>query len=148
MVGNTWKRNYAWGLQTRHILRFGLSKVLIMEHLFFNFDGSLPEAAKQFFASIGLSNYQEGHSANALGGTYNSASAFGMLIRIEGNTYDFEDDYQYMVSIKKDVLSSLKVDKLLLQGLALIVARMLSDNQRVPVARETPKGLEIIEPHE
>ena len=117
-----------------------------MEHLFFNSGSSFSVTSKQFFTCIGVANFLQGDSANTLGGTYCSVSLFGMVIKIEENAYDFEDDYNYMVTIRRDSHSSLKVGDSVAHDLALLVSRLLVDNQQTPVARETANGLVLIEP--
>ena len=115
-----------------------------MEHLFFNMDGSFDEVARVVFDALGLSA-GEGDSANVLGGDYRVASSLGVDIRLERNSYDYEDDYEYMLSVRKNLASSLRVAPAVAEHVSRAAAQMLADNANVTVAREAEDGIEILQ---
>ena len=80
-----------------------------MEHLFFNIDGGVENAAEEVFKALGMGRSIEGDSANNPSGIYFEHSAFGVVLKVEENVYDYEDEFQYMLSIKKDMLTDLEV---------------------------------------
>ena len=119
-----------------------------METLFFNLDGSFAEVAEKVFSALGAPEFQEGDSLNVLGGEYYEISIFGASIRLEGNSYDYEDEYGYMLSIDEELPSELKVDPSVIEAIGRIAVRMLTDNLSTAVARETPRGLEVFRSEE
>ena len=112
-----------------------------MELLFFNLAGSFDEVAQKVFSALGAPEILEGDSLNALGGVYCEMSVFGASIRLEGNAYDYEDDYGYILLIDEEPTSELNVDPAVIAALGLIVARMLTSNLSIAVACESPEGL-------
>lgn len=104
------------------------------------------EVATFFFNALGMPFGQKGSSLNALNGEYSALSVFGVSIKLEANTYDYEDDYKYMVSIYKDKLTELMVDEETVLPVAKIVARLLADNLNVEIAHEVNNELEIFSP--
>jgi hypothetical protein len=119
-----------------------------MEHIFFNLEGTLAEVAKRVFVAIGLSTYVEGDSANALGGSYFTISILGTAIRLEENSYDYEDKYRFMMAFKKDPCSSVVLTDQAVRAFALIVAQILTDNAKTVVAMETEGGMRDFAPNE
>jgi len=115
-----------------------------MGHLFFNLDGDFEEVVRRIFLSLGIVSYMEGESVNVLGVTYGVVNVFGVAIKIEQNCYDYEDDYDYMLSIRKDSLSSLNVDISVIKAISYVVARLIVNNEAIEVARETSNGIEIV----
>ena len=69
-----------------------------MALLFFNSDESIQSVSKKIFNAIGTSTFYEGDSANVLNGLCYSASVFGVLIKLELNSYDYEEQYKYRVA--------------------------------------------------
>lgn len=116
-----------------------------IETLFFNL-GDDVEAPTLVFNALGLPFNQEGSSTNSLNGEYSALSIFGVSIKFEANTYDYEDDYRYMVSVYKDRLTELVVDQDIVLPVAKVIARLLADNLGVVVAHEVGDRLEIFKP--
>ncbi|HEY4063620.1 MAG TPA: hypothetical protein VGM30_17050 [Puia sp.] len=107
------------------------------EHLFLNIDGQIEEAAKIVFAALGFkSSYQEGDSSHVSGGVYYSYSILGVQVKLEENGYDYDDKYNYMIGLRKDAFSSLKIDETIIKSLANIVIRLLVVNVKTEVAYE------------
>ena len=82
-------------------------------------------------------------SANVLGGTYSVLSVLGFKIKLEPNSYDYEDQYNYMLSVNEDYLAGLEVDDDLSEAVAEIVAKLLSRNIHLEVAHERENGLTV-----
>lgn len=110
-----------------------------MDHLFFNMQGSFDEVAEAVFYVLGAPGIR-GDSLNVLDGEYREANMLGVVVRLERNSYDHEESYEYMISVRKCLTSSLKVDPIVPQRLADAIVRMLVDNVGVSVAREAADG--------
>lgn len=120
---------------------------MTIETLLFDLDESV-DVSTFFFKSLGLPFGQKGGSLNSLRGEYSDISVFGINIKLEANTYDYEDNYKYMVSVYKDRLTELTVDQELVTLAAKMVARLLADNLKVNVAHEVNGDLEVYKPFE
>jgi len=67
------------------------------EHLFFDIKSPIEEVADLVFKSLGMKNgIQEGDSSHVLGGVYYSSSVFGVEIKLESNSYDYDDKYNFV----------------------------------------------------
>ena len=117
-----------------------------MQLIFLNLDGKFEDVCTKVSGALGLSEFAEGDSSNVSHGLYYSYSVFGLSLKLESNSYDYEDSYSYMLSLKKDILSKINSDDQIIEMGSVIVAKLLAINLRVSVARETPTGLEIIQP--
>jgi len=104
--------------------------------IFFNSDADIGQVAKLIFEALGIGSFWEGDSHNVLGGTYNSYSIFGINIKLELNSYDYEDTYRFMLCVKKDMISSLKIDMDIENKVSEIVLRVLQYNLNIPIAVE------------
>ncbi|MES1159418.1 MAG: hypothetical protein ABUM51_01555, partial [Bacteroidota bacterium] len=75
----------------------------MIELIFFNEALPIDDAAKSIFSAIGIqNNILEGDSAHVLSGIYYSYSIFGLKIKLELNSYDYDDKYNYMISVRED----------------------------------------------
>ena len=115
-----------------------------MEHLFFNIDGGVENAAEEVFKALGMGRSIEGDSANNPSGIYFEHSAFGVVLKVEENVYDYEDEFQYMLSIKKDMLTDLEVPNDSTSHLASIASMMLANNLGVKVGIEVGDKVQLI----
>ncbi len=115
-----------------------------MEHLFFNLDNSLAEAARVVFAAVCDSNGFEGHSANVHGGAYFQNQVNNLVIRVESNSYDFEDEYAFMITVKNNPLSSRNVNDVELQAATRTIQRLLANKLQISVALEIGSNLETL----
>jgi hypothetical protein len=111
-----------------------------MAALFFSFPTSLADTTKTIFQVLGASPV-EGDSANVLGGTYTMVSVLGFQIKLELNSYEYEDQYNYMLSVTEDSSASLRVDQAMEETMAGIVAQLLSKNLPLTVAQELSHSL-------
>ena len=114
--------------------------------LFFNLSNDTSEVANLVFQALGMPFNLEGSSANSLNGEYSSLSVFGLSIKLEPNTYDYEDDYEYMLSIYKDKLTELTVPDDIILSMVNVVVRLLVDNLHIVVAHEVDERLDTYHP--
>lgn len=112
--------------------------------IFFNSDKNLEEVSKLVFEAMGITHYLEGDSQNSLGGSYSSCSVFGISIKLELNSYDYEDDYKFMLLIRKDLTSSLKCDTEVEDAIATVVLKLLYNNWHIPLAVEKANILQKV----
>lgn len=113
-----------------------------MINLFFNSDKQFDEVAILIFTSLGIENYLEGESSNVLGGYYFSYNVFGIEIKLEQNSYDYEGQFNHMIHIKENSMHSLKIDSSIENMVAGIVLKLLCNNLNVQLAIE--KGNELL----
>lgn len=106
-----------------------------MQTLFFNSEKSLDEIAKIVLSDLGISRIIEGDSSFSPSGYYLEGTVLGIVIKIDENNYDYEDNYSYMISIKKAIGTKLEDDNALL-GVAEIVASIISVKLGIEVALE------------
>lgn len=107
-----------------------------MKHLFFNIPYAFEEAAKIVFHSLGIDNFGEGDSSHVKYGVYYTSSVFGTAIRLEANSYDYDDRYGYMLTVKRDVLSDVNPDDLVIAEIANVVIRILHSTLNTEIAYE------------
>jgi len=119
---------------------------LTIEILFFDLNKDASEVANIAFQALGMPFNLEGSSLNSLNGEYSSLSVFGLSIKLEANTYDYEDDYRYMISIYKDKLTELVVDDGVVLPVTAVIARLLADNIGINVAHEVNDKLDVYHP--
>lgn len=113
------------------------------EILFFSLDGSFEEVAKRFYASLGISDFDERDSANCLSGIYYASYIFGISIRLEQNCYDYEDQFVYCVFITENVLACLTVPDAVIAQIAQCVIQMIAANLGVTVGVERGDGFTL-----
>lgn len=113
-----------------------------MINLFFSCDKQFDDVAILIFKSLTIENYLEGDSSNVLGGYYYSFNVFGMEIKLERNSYDYEEQYNYMIHIKENRTNNLKIDPNIENIMAGIILKLLCNNLNIPLAIE--KGNELI----
>ncbi|MFY0256536.1 hypothetical protein ACDQ55_21595 [Chitinophaga sp. 30R24] len=111
--------------------------------LFFNYEEDLNKVSRVIFESLGINESLEGESSNVLGGVYYSFSIFGVKIKLEVNSYDYEDEYAYMLSIGKDLVSSMTVDDKIVDLIGEVVKRLLYIQLSLAVAEDKNNKLEI-----
>jgi hypothetical protein len=112
-----------------------------MANLFFSFPGELQDATKTVFNALGTLPAANHDSLNVLGGTYTALSLLGFKIKLEANSYDYEDKFNYMLSVNEDFLANLRVDDEMEEGLADIIAKLLVENTSLEIAQEKESGL-------
>ena len=114
-----------------------------MANLFFSLPGELQDVTQTIFQVLGASSTTERNSLNVLGGTYSMLSTLGFKIKLEPNSYDYEDKYNYMLSVTEDYLAGLTIEDGMEETLADIVAKLLSKNTSLEIAQEKEDGLVI-----
>ena len=99
-----------------------------MKHFFFNFQTEVMDTSIQVFKILGIKKKEiiEGDSSHVLQGVYYHYSIFGVQIKLELNSYGYDDKYRYMLTVKKDVLSIVKPDEKTVDNVANIVGSYLS----------------------
>lgn len=115
-----------------------------MGNLFLNLPGDLKIVANEVYKSLGIEVFEEGTSTNVLNETYYSFNIFGCKILLEYNSYDYEDDYKYMLSVEEDFLSPFQVGKSIIGPLTLIVGTLLYENLKIEIAIEEGDQLKIL----
>jgi hypothetical protein len=115
-----------------------------MEHLLFNLDGDIHQVAARVFGALECGTPAKGESFNVLNGVYYSCPVFGLNVKLESNAYDYEDEYSYVLSLKKNVLGNVKTDDRISELCAQVIGRLIVINLSILVARETADGLEPI----
>lgn len=113
-----------------------------MINLFFYSDKQFDDVAALVFMTLGITNYLEGESSNVLGGYYYSYSVFGVEIKLEQNSYDYEDQFNYMIHIKKHSINALKIGSSIENMVASLSLQLLYNNCNVPMAVE--KGDDLV----
>jgi len=109
--------------------------------LFFNSEKSIEEVAVLFFSKMNISDYLEGESSNVLGGYYYCGSFFGNEIKLEKNSYDYEELFNYMVHIDKRIKVETENDAYSEKRLAGMVVSILYNELDMEVALEINDGL-------
>lgn len=114
----------------------------MVEVLFFYMEGNISSVAKKIYKSLGIQkgNLYSGDSSHVLNGVYYDFSILGSKIKIEYNSYDYEDKYNYMLSIKEDVNSGLKVNDEMIKQLTVIICELLVNNLNLNIAHEGENG--------
>jgi hypothetical protein len=105
-----------------------------MKHIFFNIDHSIDEVAQIVFGSLGIDNFVEGDSANVKDGIYYVSSVLGVKIKLEGNSYDYDNQYGYMLAIKQDGPSMIYSNDLIVAEIANVVIKILKATFETAIA--------------
>lgn len=111
--------------------------------LFFNLPGTFNEVANEIFTSLGSDNYFGNQSLNVRNEEYFIMSVFGISIRLEANSYDYEDKYNYMLSVCEDPIKNLNVDSDIKDKVFDVVRCLIINNLSIEVAEENSEGLKI-----
>lgn len=109
----------------------------MIELLFFNEALPIDDAVKSIFSAIGIqNNIMEGDSSHVLNGVYYSYSVFGVEIKLELNSYDYDDKYNYMISVSEDVLSHLVINDDIVKNTTKTILDLLLENRYSEIAYE------------
>ena len=86
--------------------------IFIINIFFFNFNGNILSVSEKIFKSFGIyeSELAKGSSSHVTEKVYYEYSVFGIKLKIEYNSYDYDDKYRYMLSTREDVLSGVTSD--------------------------------------
>ena len=112
-----------------------------MELLFFNSNDVIDVVAARVFGFLGV-NSAVGESKNVLNEFYHVAEFFGMRFKIEENSYDYEDQFKFMLSVGRDVIRGAIVRDDDLVAVARIVQHLLADNLGLNLVLEVGTELE------
>lgn len=118
-----------------------------MNVIFFSTIGNLDQVSEAFFSNFIDNNFLKGDSENLLGGSYYDYPILGIRIKIELNSYDYEDKYRFMISISKDYRKKIKVDPSVEDSITDALATLIAQNFNVTVAKEiAPNNLKMFYP--
>lgn len=109
--------------------------------IFIDSNMEFERAAPIIYKSLGINQYLEGDSLNVLGGHYNSFDVLGMTIKLELNSYDYEDGYKYMLQIQKDFVNPLKGAKEIEDLFCNMILKLLESNLDMAIAVEKDNDL-------
>lgn len=116
-----------------------------MEHLFFYLDEGIEKVMKAVFEPLSLKdNVREGDSSNVKDGVYYICTVFGVNIKLEGNSYDYDDKFNYMITVEQDLFSNIEADAEIIKNVTLTVRKILALSLKIPIALEIDNyGLEL-----
>jgi len=117
-----------------------------MGPLFINLDKDFEMAKRIIFDALGLEHILEGDSLNVLNGTYFEAGVFGMYIKLEQNSYEYEDDFNYTLFVDRDYSSSVKLTRDIEETMLNLVMKLLLVNLNIKIGIEKNNSLQIISP--
>jgi hypothetical protein len=107
----------------------------MVENLFVSSSMQLNEFADLVFSDLQLRDICEGDSSYSPSGFYLVGTLLGIAIKIDENNYDYEEHYNYMISIKKAIGTKLSDENSIL-GLAEIIASTIAVKLDTEVALE------------
>lgn len=113
-----------------------------MEHLFFNDSASLNEVSQKIFGIISKDSMVHiRESSNVYLGKYTYIFIDGVKISIEYNSYDYEDDYKYMLCVKENFLEDKEISKQDIKKLTNSIAHTIIENiNNIDLMYETIDG--------
>lgn len=115
-----------------------------MKPLFIKIDQKIQIANESVFRALGFTDILEGDSLNVLNGTYYQVSVLGMTIRLEENSWDYEDDFNFILFIQKDHDSSLKTSDDIKEAMMDVVIKLLLVNLNAKMGIEKENRLQLI----
>lgn len=113
----------------------------MIELIFFNCDENLERTSKLIFDCLGYENILNGDSIHIVNREYKMAKVFGISMKLEVNGYDWEDEYNYMISIRRDARSSLLISDNTVVNFREIVCDLISENLNIKLAIEKSNTL-------
>lgn len=114
----------------------------MIDLIFFNFESDFEKTAKKVYETLSITNILTGDSLHVVDGEYKISSILGINIKLEKNGYDWEEDYQYMLSIQKDFLSKVEISDNCITLFSKIICEIITTNLKIEVAYE--KNNELI----
>ena len=116
-----------------------------MEHLFFDSNDDISCVAATVFGLLRVESIL-GQSSNVLNETYHDVSLFGVIIRLEENCYDYEEQFRFMLSVKRDLSSNILVRENDVLLVSRIIQHLLADNLGFDIAIEVGTSIERCSP--
>lgn len=111
---------------------------------------NLSQLANSIFSILGADNKDIliGQSSYSINDTYYWVSFAGVRFKIDENNYDFEDEFNYHLNIKKDVRKKINIDEEIILASAKIISRLILNNLKVDkLAIENENGdLQLLNP--
>ncbi len=107
-----------------------------MEHLFLNFDADLRSTTVRVLSTLGLDGGVVVESENVYSGEYGVCRANGLMLKLEENSYDYEDQFRYMLAIKPDVMDASPAPDTEIGRYGEWAQGLLCEQLQTPVGRE------------
>jgi hypothetical protein len=98
------------------------------------------------FDSLGVDSPEQRDSLNR-GGEYYKAIAFENWVTLEVNQYEWEDEYNYMISVGRDVLSKTQPSNEQIHSATDQISKLLQQSLKTRIAIEVNGELTIYEPN-
>jgi len=118
-----------------------------MSPLFFNLNRDFDSVVESIFGVLDiLEKVVEGDSLNSFGGVYYESYMLGMVIKLERNSYAYENDFNYTLWVDKDYNSSVKITGEIEKSMLDLILSLLSINLNVEIGIEKDGELLIISP--
>lgn len=111
--------------------------------LFLNLPCKYEMAINAINSALGISYSLEGESVNSLGSKYNETSLLGVKVKIEENSYDYEDDYNYSIFIDNDIFSTIKTTEYNINLISKVITDLLYRNLGTSIGMEINQKFEI-----
>lgn len=115
-----------------------------MHLVFLNSKDDLDQFSKMLFKILELNEFKKTDSHNVYNGTYASYSVLGIKIKLEYNSYDYEENYNYMMTIAEDFTSKINLNARDVDYFAEIIIHILKMNTNINMAREIDDELKIL----
>ena len=106
-----------------------------MQVLFFKLDKPFNEASTLVFSALGFNQHMESETTFNAQGYYFYVDILDLSIVLDENNYDYEDMFNYMLTIKKSIGSAIYDENSIL-GVAEIVASIIATKLEIDVAIE------------
>lgn len=113
--------------------------------LFFNDKREIGDVSKYLNENFGLTQPCERDSLNVYKGIYYVTKVLGLSIKLEYNSYDYENEYKYMLGVDCDFLSDEILSEEEIEVFTQVVAKNVSYIIGNKVAYEDGEELKLIE---
>ena len=106
-----------------------------MEVLFLKLDTRYEEFGNIVLSTLGFSSFAESETTFNTQGYYFVANILGVSIKVEENCYDYEEQYNCLITIKQGIGIKLANDNSL-SGVAEVIASVLAAKLKTEIAME------------
>ncbi len=117
-----------------------------MSPIFISLDNDFSKAKQLVFDALGLNNIMEGDSTHALGGVYYEVGVLGMYIKLEQNSYEYEDEFNYTLFVQKDYDSPVKITRDIEESMLDLIRKLIMVNLSVKIGIEKNDKLQTFHP--
>ena len=109
--------------------------------LFFKSEDELQDFSKKIFNVLDIDNFSIIESVNVYKGFYGSYKVLGVKLKLEYNSYDYEDEYNYMMTIDNDFTSTLNINDNSINYFTEMIMYILSNSLSIKKAVEVEDKL-------